>query len=262
MQLLQLARDALRLPARRLVGHGDGLAKMGDRLLERRAPKRLVARLAPPFDREVVEAGLGEMMGDRLGLGRGALGLIAQEFGGAAVQCLPAALKQAVVGRVLDQRVLKAIVRLMARALGDEEIRAGEPIERRLERGVVDPADSAHQRIGEISSQDGADLRDLTRRPKPVQPPGERLLQRRRDRLQAAGLAAFEQKARHFLNEQRHSAGALAHTLDHLVAQRVARGELADHLRDVGAVEGAERNDAVVRAQAPGRAEFRPGGRR
>ena len=41
----------------------------------------------------------------------------------------------------------------------------------------------------------------------------------------------------------------------------MASGELADHLRDVGAIEGAERDDAVVRAQAPGRAEFRPRGR-
>jgi hypothetical protein len=38
----------------------------------------------------------------------------------------------------------------------------------------------------------------------------------------------------------------------------MAGGELADHERDVGAAQGAERNDAVVRAQAPGRAEFRP----
>ena len=31
--------------------------------------KSLVARLAPPFDGEIVETGLGEMMGDRFGLG-------------------------------------------------------------------------------------------------------------------------------------------------------------------------------------------------
>ena len=42
---------------------------MGDRLLEGRATQRLVARLAPPFDGEIVETGLGEMMGDRFGLG-------------------------------------------------------------------------------------------------------------------------------------------------------------------------------------------------
>ena len=88
---------------------------MGDRLLEGRAAQGLVARLAPPFDREIVEAGLGEMMGDDFRLGRGALGLIAQDFGGAAVQRLAAALEQAVVGRVLDQRVLEAIVRLRGR---------------------------------------------------------------------------------------------------------------------------------------------------
>jgi hypothetical protein len=41
----------------------------------------------------------------------------------------------------------------------------------------------------------------------------------------------------------------------------MASGEFADHRRDVAAIEGAERNDAVVRAQARGRAEFRSRGR-
>ena len=62
---------------------------------------------------------------------------VAQDFGGAAVQRLAAALEQAVVGRVLDQRVLEAIARLMARALGEEEVRAGEPVERGLEGGSL-----------------------------------------------------------------------------------------------------------------------------
>ena len=38
-------------PARRPVRHRDRLAEMSDRLLERRAAQRLVAGLAPPFDR-------------------------------------------------------------------------------------------------------------------------------------------------------------------------------------------------------------------
>ena len=67
------------------------------------------------------------MMGDDLRLRRRALGIVAQDFRGAAVQRLAAALEQAVVGRVLDQRVLEAIVRLRAGALGEEEVRAGEP---------------------------------------------------------------------------------------------------------------------------------------
>ena len=53
-------RAACRPPRRRarLVRHGDRLAEMGDRLLEGGAAQRLVARLAPPFDRQIVEAGL------------------------------------------------------------------------------------------------------------------------------------------------------------------------------------------------------------
>ena len=49
--------------------------------------KRLIARLAPPFDREIVEAGLGEMMGDDFRLGRRGALAVATGFpprGGAA----------------------------------------------------------------------------------------------------------------------------------------------------------------------------------
>ena len=57
---------------------------MGDRLLEGRAAQSLVARLAPPFDGEIVEAGFGEMMGDRLGLGRFGFDAALRRRGGAA----------------------------------------------------------------------------------------------------------------------------------------------------------------------------------
>ena len=58
--LVRSGRAAWRPPRRRArpVRHRDRLAEMGDRLLEGRAAQRLVARLAPPFDREIVEAGL------------------------------------------------------------------------------------------------------------------------------------------------------------------------------------------------------------
>ena len=69
------------------------------------------------------------MMRDRLRLGRRAFGLIAQDFGGAAVQRLAAALEQALVGGVLDQRVLEAVVRLRRRALDEQNIGLGEPLQ-------------------------------------------------------------------------------------------------------------------------------------
>ena len=62
---------------------------MGDRLLEGGSPQSLIAGLAPPFDRKIVEASLGEMMGDGLGFGRCAF---AQDFGCPGMQRLAAAL--------------------------------------------------------------------------------------------------------------------------------------------------------------------------
>ena len=105
---------------------------MRDRLLEGRAAKSLVTGLAPPLDCKVVETGLGEMVGNDFRLSRGGLGLIAQDFGSAAVQRLAAALEQAVVGSVLDQRVLEAIIGLGWRALDKQEVSVRKPFKRRL----------------------------------------------------------------------------------------------------------------------------------
>ena len=207
---------------------------MGDRLLEGRAAQRLVARLAPPFDREIVEAGLSEMMGDRLGLGRRA---VAQDFGGAAVQRLAAALEQAVVGRILDQRVLEAVVRLRSIALDEQNVGLGEPLQRRLQRAFVEAGHGLEQRIRESAAEHCADLRDLTRGAEPVEPCGERLLQGRRDRLRAALFAALQQEARNLLDEQRDAAGALAHPFDDVPWQRMTGREFTNHLRDLHAIE-------------------------
>ena len=75
--------------------------------------------------------------------------------------------------------------------------------------------------------------------------------------MNAALLAALKKQARHLLNEQRHAAGALADPLDQLLGQRMTRRNLANHARDPSAIEGTERNHAVMRAQAPGRAKLR-----
>ena len=48
------------------------------------------------------------------------------------MQRLAAALEQALVGRVLDQRVLEAIGRLHAGALDEQEVRVDKAIERGL----------------------------------------------------------------------------------------------------------------------------------
>ncbi len=108
---------------------------MGDRLLEGRAAQGLVAGLAPPFDGEIIEPGLREVMRDRFWFGV----RVAQRLGRAAVERLAAALEQAVVGGVLDQRVLEAVVRLTAGALGEQKVGLGEPIERCLQASASPP---------------------------------------------------------------------------------------------------------------------------
>ena len=109
---------------------------MGDRLLEGRAPQGLVARLAPPFDGEIVEARLCEMARDRLRLPLG----LNKRLRRAPVQRLPAALQEAVVGRVLNQRMLKAVDRLRRDALYEEKVRLQETVQSRSQRGIISPS--------------------------------------------------------------------------------------------------------------------------
>ena len=67
-------------------------------------------------------------MRDRLRLG-GMLWLVAQDFGSTTMENLPAALEQALVGRVLDQRVLEAIFGLGRSALDKQQIGIGKPVQ-------------------------------------------------------------------------------------------------------------------------------------
>ena len=126
MQLAGLVEAVSGFAAVRLVRHGDRLVEMRDRLLKGRSAERLVAGLAPPFDRKIVEAGLREMMGDRFGFGRHAF---AQDLGGPGLYCLAPAFEQAVIGCVLDQRVLEAIVRVRRRALDKQQVGVGKPLQ-------------------------------------------------------------------------------------------------------------------------------------
>ena len=61
-------------------------------------------------------------MGNDFRLSRRPLWIVAQQLRGAFVQRLAAALEQAVVGGVLDQRMLEAIAGYRWRALDKEEV--------------------------------------------------------------------------------------------------------------------------------------------
>ena len=108
-----------------------------------------------------------------------------------------------------------------------------------MQRRLIDFGDVAQQRIDEIASKNRADLRDLTRRPQPIEARSKGLLQGRRDGLNTALLAALQQQARHLLNEQRHAAGPLVDPLDQLLGECMAGRDLADHARDAGPIQWA-----------------------
>ena len=85
-------------------------------------------------------------MGDRLRFGRCAF---AQDFGSPGMQRLAAALEQALIGCVLDQRVLEAKVRLRSIALDEQNVGLSEPLQRRLQRAFVEAGHGLEQRVRE-----------------------------------------------------------------------------------------------------------------
>jgi hypothetical protein len=106
---------------------------------------------------------------------------------------------------------------LRRRTLDDKKVGVREPVQRPLQHRFVGFRNVTQKRIAEIASEHRPDLRDFARRAEPVQARGERLLQGRRDCLNAALLAALEQQSRHLLDEQRHAAGPLADAVDQLL---------------------------------------------
>ena len=142
------------------------------------------------------------MSRDRFRLSRCALGIVAQEFGGAPVQNSTAALQHTLAGGVLHQRVLEAVVRPWPVALNEKDVGLGEPLQGRPEFGFGEAGDSLEKRLREVAPEYGADLRDLPGSAEPVKPGGERLLQSRRDRRRAPLDAAFQEEARYLFDEQ------------------------------------------------------------
>ena len=66
---------------------------------------------------------------------------------------------------VLDQRVFEAIISLRRSALDKQQVGFGKPLQRGLKSGFVQARHITQQRIDEITSENRANLCDLTRRP-------------------------------------------------------------------------------------------------
>ena len=83
---------------------------------------------------------------------------------------LPPALEQALVGRVLHQRVFETVDGIRRIAAAKHKLRVLKLGERVLQGCLIAPSQRVHQRIGELAPDDGADLADLLHRCQAVQP--------------------------------------------------------------------------------------------
>src|SRR5215467_499794 len=100
---------------------------MRDGLIVSRAVECQVAGLAPPFYRSFSEPGLCEMVCDDLRLGSGKRWEpVAHRPGDAPMQHLPPALEQALIGRVLHQRMLEAVAHIRRRVCAEQQPRLFE----------------------------------------------------------------------------------------------------------------------------------------
>src|SRR5262245_60502842 len=99
---------------------------------------------------------------------------------------LASALQQILISRILNERLLEAILGIRRQALYQQNVCLGEPVERGLQRRVLHPGHGAKEWVGEVPSNHGADLCHLARRAKPIEPRSQRLLQSRWDHVDAA----------------------------------------------------------------------------
>ena len=95
---------------------------------------------------------------------------VAQNLGDAPMQHLPPALEKIFVGRILNKRVLEAIVGVRREALDEQNIGFRELLQCGLQRRVCPSGERAEKAIGEPTTNHRADLRDLSGRAKSVEP--------------------------------------------------------------------------------------------
>ena len=124
---------------------------------------------------------------DRCGEGEA----VAQNLSDTTVQHLTPTPEQIVIRCVLNESVLEAIATFRRQSLDQQDVSLCEPLKSCLQWHVLHPGNGANERVGEISSNHRADLRDLARWAKSVEPRRQGLLQCRRDRMGATVLAAL-----------------------------------------------------------------------
>lgn len=111
---------------------------MADRFRICRALHRALTGYLPLLDGLRLQIRFRVVMGEELGLRLGDLRkALFQDLRNLAVIILAPAAQQRLIGRVLEQRVFEAVVRLRRDALDKQQLRVGQLSERRLQLLVI-----------------------------------------------------------------------------------------------------------------------------
>jgi hypothetical protein len=97
-------------------------------------------------------------------------------FGDLRVQLLPGTAQQAAMRRVLHQRVLETVHRIGRRAALKDQLRGYEPLKSRLQLVLRVAGDGMQQRVRELASDCGTDLRQSPDRLQAVEPRHQRVM--------------------------------------------------------------------------------------
>ena len=188
------------------------------------------------------------------------------------MQLLAAALEQALIGRVADQRVLEHVAGVGWRAAAEDQLGLDQALHGFGKLGLGQAGKRGDGLMVEVAADDGGGLRHLLDRVQAVEPGHQRIVQRGGDRQLAeraveqpgvVGLperAQFEHRLGHLLDIERHAIGARGDLGHQLRRQRLAAGDPGHDRRGRVAAEPVQRQAGDDRVAAEAMGEARPGG--
>jgi hypothetical protein len=224
-----------------------------NRFMGSRAGDRQLPRLAPEFDRLLVQTGFGAVLRNELRPVLQNLGEVRGERARDPSVQLGAALAQhGVVRGLLDQDVLEGVHRIRRLATPEHQLRGAELAQSALQLGLGQPGDRRKQLVGELAPDHRSDLRHLLDRAEAIQSGGQGIVQgigdgklgeRPRQRIMIAPIGhqtALQDRPGQFLDEQRDAVGLSDDPLDQLGRQRLAAGQARDQFRGLAPAQPAE----------------------
>ncbi len=256
--------DQCATPAHRVLGDVEGLS-VGVHGHEHRALiVQELARLQPVADGLLGKPGFGVVVREQRGLRTGRFRkALLEHLRDASVILLAGAAQQRGVGCILHERVLELVADVRRQPVPVHELGVDELGEGVVELGPIELRHRHQQLLAETPPDGRRELGDLLDRRQPVEARHERVLQRcryrqRRQRavegVAIAGIveqSGLEHGLGQLLDEKRHAVGLLNDLIEQLVGQRLAAGDLENHVRGLAAAETVQRDHRHLAVPAP-----------